>query len=163
MVKGASIDNASYGVYSYSTTLMLSNLLLAQRRSMRRPSIALVHLYRCLNVGLCRCVDMRGADGDRKCCFKPTQTSNLNVMWPRDVIRPISLCGICRQVIREFCHVDMPVLLVPGDYPRSGDSTEDVNGGGVIEETVGTLLPRSLGPTELENVRLDGFVRGLEE
>ncbi|KAF8886319.1 hypothetical protein BD779DRAFT_626665 [Infundibulicybe gibba] len=25
---------------------------------------------------------------------------------------------MCRQVIREFCALDMPILLVPGDYPQ---------------------------------------------
>ncbi|KAK0501885.1 cytidine deaminase-like protein [Armillaria luteobubalina] len=43
----------------------------------------------------------------------------------------ISPCGLCRQVLREFCGPDMPVLLVPGDYPSS-----DVN-----ETTLGDLFP----------------------
>lgn len=66
----------------------------------------------------------------------------------RDVITPISPCGICRQVIREFCHVDMPVLLVSGDYPRRDDSKESINRGEVLEETVGGLLPQSSGRGE---------------
>ncbi|KAF8141355.1 cytidine deaminase [Boletus edulis] len=121
IVKGASIDNASYGASTCAEQTAIVKAI---------------------------------SEGKR-------EFSGLAIV--SDVIKPISPCGICRQVIREFCHVDMPVLLVPGDYPRSGDSREDVNGGGVIEETVGTLLPRSFGPTELENVRLDGFVRGREE
>ncbi|KAF9232444.1 cytidine deaminase [Melanogaster broomeanus] len=71
-----------------------------------------------------------------------------------DVPSPISPCGICRQVIREFCHLDMPVLLVPADYPQRGDDGEVVVGGGILEETVGGLLPHSFGPEELERPRL---------
>ncbi|KAK0215130.1 cytidine deaminase-like protein [Armillaria fumosa] len=43
----------------------------------------------------------------------------------------ISPCGLCRQVLREFCGPDMPVLLVPGDYPSSD----------VKETTLGDLFP----------------------
>ncbi|KAF9224219.1 cytidine deaminase [Gyrodon lividus] len=75
-----------------------------------------------------------------------------------DVPSPISPCGICRQFIREFCHLDMPVLLVPADYPKKGDDGEAVEGGGILEETVGGLLPYSFGPEELELPRLPATV-----
>ncbi|KAG8221068.1 cytidine deaminase, partial [Butyriboletus roseoflavus] len=78
-----------------------------------------------------------------------------------DVITPISPCGTCRQVIREFCHIDMPVLLVPGDYPRREDNSENVDGNGVIEVTVGELLPQSLGPEF--SVRTTGFAWGRQD
>ncbi|KAF8835744.1 cytidine deaminase [Paxillus ammoniavirescens] len=71
-----------------------------------------------------------------------------------DVPVPISPCGICRQVIREFCHLDIPILLVPADYPKKGDDGEEVVGGGVLEETLGGLLPHSFGPEHLEIPRL---------
>ncbi|KIJ65374.1 hypothetical protein HYDPIDRAFT_27391 [Hydnomerulius pinastri MD-312] len=64
-----------------------------------------------------------------------------------DVASPISPCGICRQVIREFCRLDMPVLLVPADYPQLGED------GGILSETVEGLLPHSFGPEELEKPR----------
>ncbi|KIK92612.1 hypothetical protein PAXRUDRAFT_829780 [Paxillus rubicundulus Ve08.2h10] len=75
-----------------------------------------------------------------------------------DVPAPISPCGICRQFIREFCSLDMPILLVPGDYPKKGDDAEEVEGGGVLEETLGVLLPYSFGPEELERPRLPATV-----
>ncbi|KZT21032.1 cytidine deaminase [Neolentinus lepideus HHB14362 ss-1] len=64
-----------------------------------------------------------------------------------DVPSPISPCGICRQVIREFCQLTMPVLLVPADYSkRLLGGKED----GVKETTLEELLPDSFGPEHLE-------------
>ncbi|KAJ6630098.1 cytidine deaminase-like protein [Mycena sp. CBHHK59/15] len=48
-----------------------------------------------------------------------------------DVAGTISPCGLCRQVIGEFCEPEMPVLLIPGGYPT----------GELKETTVGELLP----------------------
>ncbi|KIK30927.1 hypothetical protein PISMIDRAFT_669857 [Pisolithus microcarpus 441] len=62
-----------------------------------------------------------------------------------DVATPISPCGICRQVLREFCTSDMPIFLVPADYPK-----KDAEDGGILEVTAGSLLPHSFGPEDLE-------------
>jgi hypothetical protein len=62
-----------------------------------------------------------------------------------DVASPISPCGICRQFIREFCKITMPILLVPSDY--------SVKGTGLLERTLGELLPDSFGPEDLERPR----------
>jgi cytidine deaminase len=49
-----------------------------------------------------------------------------------------SPCGACRQVMREFASLDMPVILTSLD-------------GSVEEEfTLGDLLPRSFGPDDLD-------------
>ncbi|OBZ74062.1 Cytidine deaminase [Grifola frondosa] len=65
-----------------------------------------------------------------------------------DVASPISPCGMCRQVLREFCALNMPVLLVPADYAKQ-KADGDIDGG-VKETTIGELLPHSFGPEDLE-------------
>ncbi|KAI5117332.1 hypothetical protein M0805_001937 [Coniferiporia weirii] len=64
-----------------------------------------------------------------------------------DVPAVISPCGICRQVIREFCALDMPVLLVPGNYLDEG--VEESEKKLIKVMTVGELLPESFGPEHL--------------
>ncbi|KAF9270844.1 cytidine deaminase [Marasmius fiardii PR-910] len=68
-----------------------------------------------------------------------------------DVSSTISPCGMCRQVLREFCALDMPILLVPGNYPNNdNDGKEGYTKGGVRLTSVGELLPDSFGPEHLE-------------
>ncbi len=50
---------------------------------------------------------------------------------------PISPCGACRQVISEFCPSDMPVYLT--------NTT-----GGILETTVGELLPGAFTKEDLD-------------
>ncbi|KAH9988569.1 cytidine deaminase-like protein [Russula vinacea] len=61
-----------------------------------------------------------------------------------DAAQPVSPCGICRQVVREFCALKMPVLLVPAGYESDGNTA------GLLEMTVEELLPLSFGPEALE-------------
>lgn len=57
---------------------------------------------------------------------------------------------MCRQFIREFCKNDMPILLVPADYEaRIAEGKPD----GVLESSIGELLPHSFGPEDLEKPR----------
>lgn len=49
-----------------------------------------------------------------------------------------SPCGGCRQVLREFCPLDMPILL-------ANEAGEVVD-----ETTLAELLPRSFGPEDLQ-------------
>lgn len=52
---------------------------------------------------------------------------------------------MCRQVIREFCSLDMPILLAAFSYLEKED--------GVRETTLGEILPFSFGPEDLERDR----------
>jgi len=49
---------------------------------------------------------------------------------------PAAPCGVCRQVLREFCKDDMPVVFADKDR-------------NVIESTLGELLPHSFGLEDL--------------
>ncbi|KAH9930200.1 cytidine deaminase-like protein [Fomitopsis serialis] len=55
---------------------------------------------------------------------------------------------ICRQVLREFCALTMPVLLVPSNYEKL--VAEGKADGGVLETSIEELLPHSFGPEHLE-------------
>lgn len=61
---------------------------------------------------------------------------------------------MCRQFIREFCALSMPILLVPADYGARAGSAEE--GDGVVERTLDQLLPDSFGPEQLELPREGG-------
>ncbi|KAF9528979.1 cytidine deaminase [Crepidotus variabilis] len=71
-----------------------------------------------------------------------------------NVKKALSPCGLCRQVIREFCALDMPILLVPADYPQpTNPDKEQMPGyteGGVLATSIGELLPHGFGPEDLE-------------
>ena len=49
---------------------------------------------------------------------------------------PAAPCGVCRQVLREFCRDDMPVVFAD-------------NNRNYIVSTLGELLPHSFGPEDL--------------
>jgi cytidine deaminase len=66
-------------------------------------------------------------------------------MPARDVPSTISPCGICRQVLREFCALNMPIFLVASNYDQ-----EVEDGKTLLETTLGELLPHSFGPEHLE-------------
>ncbi|MCJ1414816.1 hypothetical protein MMC32_001145 [Xylographa parallela] len=57
-----------------------------------------------------------------------------------DISPPASPCGSCRQFMREFCGLEMPIFMydVKGEY---------------VVMTLGELLPMSFGPRDL---RADG-------
>jgi len=64
-----------------------------------------------------------------------------------DVAEALSPCGMCRQVIREFCAQNMPILLVPADY---ADRLAKGESDGILETSISELLPHSFGPEHLE-------------
>ncbi|KAI0788361.1 cytidine deaminase [Fomes fomentarius] len=68
-----------------------------------------------------------------------------------DVKSAISPCGMCRQVIREFCAQDMPILLIPADHEKR--LVEGIPDGGVKETSISELLPDSFGPEHLDQPR----------
>ncbi|TGZ80939.1 cytidine deaminase [Ascodesmis nigricans] len=53
-----------------------------------------------------------------------------------DIVPPASPCGMCRQFIREFAELDMPVIMFDND-------------GNHVTMTLEQLLPVSFGPGQL--------------
>ncbi|KAJ1306491.1 hypothetical protein OPQ81_007494 [Rhizoctonia solani] len=73
--------------------------------------------------------------------------SFLAIAVTSDVDEIVSPCGICRQFIREFCSLKMPIYMVKSSYtPATVDtSTKAV--------TLEDILPYSFGPEHLEMPR----------
>ena len=72
-------------------------------------------------------------------------------MSRRDVPSSISPCGICRQVLREFCPLQMPIFLVPAGHSLEHKAGEETS---ILETNLETLLPYSFGPEQLMEPRL---------
>ncbi|KAK0510913.1 hypothetical protein JMJ35_006465 [Cladonia borealis] len=54
-----------------------------------------------------------------------------------DISPPASPCGMCRQFIREFCDLNMPIFMYDKD-------------GSCVVRTLEELLPMSFGPDDLK-------------
>ncbi|KAH7335618.1 cytidine deaminase [Rhizoctonia solani] len=73
--------------------------------------------------------------------------SFLAIAVTSDVDEIVSPCGICRQFIREFCSLQMPIIMVKSSYtPATSDTASKV-------VTVEGILPYSFGPEHLEMPR----------
>ena len=60
--------------------------------------------------------------------------------WPRNSKKPAQAfpCGVCRQVMKEFCKPDFTILVATDEK------------GGYTEHSLDELLPHSFGPESLE-------------
>ncbi|KAK3691634.1 hypothetical protein LTR37_018513 [Vermiconidia calcicola] len=65
-----------------------------------------------------------------------------------DVSPPASPCGMCRQFIREFCELNMPILMYDEDEKLTVMTLEQ-------------LLPTSFGPEKLKST--DELAQGLSQ
>ena len=59
--------------------------------------------------------------------------------WPKGSAEPLQAfpCGVCRQVMREFCDPDFKIIVANGES------------GGYTEHTLEELLPHGFGPEHL--------------
>src|ERR1700761_5844851 len=100
-------------------------------------------------------LERRSEEVQGNCCCKVRGciiiTIYTNLLHFSDVKTPISPCGMCRQFMREFCELDMPVVMVSAGY-NSRDFKESV-GDHVRTVTLEELLPYSFGPEELDKPR----------
>ena len=71
-----------------------------------------------------------------------------------DVTSPVSPCGMCRQVLREFCGLKAPIVMASSDYiaKEENGSWVKTGKGSVKELTLEELLPLSFGPEDLDRV-----------
>ncbi|KAJ3910374.1 cytidine deaminase-like protein [Lentinula edodes] len=124
IIKGANIENASYG-----GTICAERTAIVKSASEGKRSFAALAVV----------------------TASPFETSRVRelICYASDVKSAISPCGLCRQVIREFCAQDMPILLVPADYPQFNKDSGDAEKG-VKQTSIGELLPDSFGPEHLE-------------
>ena len=80
------------------------------------------------------------AEHRKKCIVAVAVTS--------DAPTPCTPCGMCRQVLREFCSQDMPLLMPPQEWSASG-TPGDLAENDVLTTTLAELLPLSFGPDVL--------------
>ncbi|KAK0188313.1 cytidine deaminase-like protein [Armillaria mellea] len=105
IIQGCSVDNANYADTICAERVAIVKAVVSSNVLLLLPQPPLTDLSKSDGI-----MNFRGL----------AVTSNL--------FSAISPCGLCRQVLWEFCGPDMPVLLVPGDYPSS-DARETTLGG----------------------------------
>ncbi|KAK0466683.1 cytidine deaminase-like protein [Armillaria novae-zelandiae] len=110
IIQGCSVDNANY-----------ADTICAER-------VAIVKAAVSSNVDLHSYPTDRSSQSSGTTNFLGTRH---HIVSNKNLFSAISPCGLCRQVLGEFCGPDMLVLLVPGDYPASD----------VRETTLGELFP----------------------
>ncbi|PPQ98030.1 hypothetical protein CVT26_003092 [Gymnopilus dilepis] len=128
LIKGASIDNACYSATTCAECTAIVKAVITDDSLRGLQSEGIRNFTALAIVGL-----MNWRDGRSE--------SNIN-----SIITP---CGICRQVLNEFCANDMPILLVAGDYLQRLDLMEPNIEDGVRQTTLGELLPSGFESSHL--------------
>ncbi|WVO17865.1 cytidine deaminase [Cryptococcus depauperatus] len=84
------------------------------------------------------------------------QNKFLAVAVVSDIPSPsCSPCGICRQFLREFLELQVPIYFISGSYPVDeapsflGNLQSDESKEFVAKVTMGEILPHSFGPNHL--------------
>lgn len=143
--------NLSYSPYRY--VLSLSQCVSRRRgtpagrrhnRARGERGECLVWCAPCLTTGACICAERSAI------CKKMTEASLrakliVAVAVASDNEAPCTPCGICRQVVREFCAPPTPIFMPTAQWTAETDCSEHV-----LVCTLEQLLPHSFGPDMLQ-------------
>ncbi|KAJ4471427.1 cytidine deaminase-like protein, partial [Lentinula aciculospora] len=134
LIKGANIENASYG-----------GTICAERTAIVKSASEGKRSFAALAVVTTRRVTPSASQSRLQNKSNPFLS-----FLASDVNSAISPCGLCRQVIREFCAQDMPIFLVPANYLQASKDSGNIEQGGLKQTSIGELLPDSFGPEHLD-------------
>ncbi|KAE8220424.1 hypothetical protein CF319_g6040 [Tilletia indica] len=130
IVQGANIENASYG-----GTICAERTAIVKART--TPSL-LLKSEESASAGAA------GVDG------QPQTQPILAIAVSTDLNEPCSPCGICRQVLREFCNVSIPIYMLTREWSKSVDGNFSESDKTCRTLTLEELLPMSFGPGHLD-------------
>ncbi len=142
IVKGCNVENASYGGTICAERTALVKAVVRASVSDDR-GIEADHLAQSDGIRKFKAIAVATSEPSSR-CLRPS-VDHLS----RDVDSPVSPCGMCRQFIREFCKLDMPIIMVAASWEPEGADAESK----VKIVTLGELLPYSFGPEDLEKPR----------
>ncbi|KAK0565125.1 hypothetical protein OC861_003921 [Tilletia horrida] len=125
IVQGANIENASYG-----GTICAERTAILKART--TPELILTP-------------DQETKLGSDALKGQPQTQPIVAIAVATDLEEAVSPCGMCRQVLREFCDVSVPVYMLG----RNWEST-DGTGKNCEKRTLNELLPLSFGPGHLD-------------
>ncbi|KAK0547793.1 hypothetical protein OC844_007105 [Tilletia horrida] len=130
IVHGANIENASYG-----GTICAERTAIVKART--TPSLI-------LDEAQSATAGAQGVEG------QPKMQPILAIAVSTDLNEACSPCGFCRQVLREFCNVSMPIYMLTRSWSADAEGNFSESDKTCVTKTLEDLLPMSFGPDQLD-------------